>query len=95
MIQRRKRGPYQPPALHNSEPCTVDWVQTGQRPWAGVGFHFAPYDLMVLNVSRSEEVPGAGHRRAPEMSGGKVLCPHIAESRDPHPKPRGSPALQP
>lgn len=65
------------PALHNPEPCTVDWGQT-DRPatWAGVGFHFAPYDLMVLNVSRSEEVPGAVHKRAQGMTGGKVLWEH-------------------
>lgn len=92
----KERGSVSATALHSPEPCTVDWVQT-DRPatWAGVGFHFAPYGLMVLNVSRSEEVPGAVRRRAPEMTGGKVLCSRTAESRDPHPKPRGSPVLQP
>lgn len=92
----KERGSVSVTALHSPEPCTVDWVQT-DRPatWAGVGFHFAPYGLMVLNVSRSEEVPGAVRRRAPEMTGGKVLCSRTAESRDPHPKPRGSPVLQP
>lgn len=97
MTQRRKGGPYQP--LLSTAQSLAPWTGYRQtdRPatWAGVGFHFAPYGLMVLNVSRSEEVPGAVRRRAPEMTDGKVLCSRTAESRDPHPKPRGSPVLQP